>query len=122
MDSMDSMEEEPTREYASVDQILDTDLPEEDVEVRPGVWMRVRALTRAEMIRSGRLEENRARQEQFLVSIASIKPKLTEEDVARWQRASRFMELEKIGRKINELGGIGKDAAKSDVSDDGDES
>jgi len=118
MDSMDNAE----RQYATPEELFDVSLPEDDVQIRPGVWVRVRALTRAEMVRAGKLEENRLRQEQFLVAIASVQPKLTEEDVARWQRASRFMELEKLGRKINELGGIGKDAAKSDLSDDGDES
>jgi hypothetical protein len=112
-------EREDQLELITVDELFDVSLPEGDVEVRPGKWMRVRALSRAEMTRAQKLEGNRVKQEQVLVSTASVNPKLTEEDVARWQRASAFMELERVGRKINELSGIGKDAAKSDVPDDG---
>jgi hypothetical protein len=114
-------EEDPTeeRQFIAADDLFDVSLPEEDFEVRPGKWMRLRALSRAEMTRGQKLEDNRAKQEQYLVSLASVNPKLTEADVARWQRSSAFMELERVGRKINELGGIGKDAAKSDLHEDG---
>jgi hypothetical protein len=120
---MDQREEMDTEEHEIIglDDLFEVSLPEEDFEVRPGKWMRLRALSRAEMTRAGRLEDNRAKQEQFLISTAVVSPKLTEADVARWQRSSAFMELERVGRKINELGGIGKDAAKSDLHEDGDQ-
>jgi hypothetical protein len=105
----------------AVDELFEVSLPEGDLEVRPGKWMRLRALSRAEMTRGQRLEENRAKQEQYLVSTASVNPKLTEADVAKWQRSSAFMELEQVGRKINELSGIKKGADKSDLSADGED-
>jgi hypothetical protein len=118
---MSAEEIDPTgeREIISLDDLFDVSLPEADFEVRPGKWMRLRALSRAEMTWASRLEENRAKQEQYLVATAVISPKLTEADVAKWQRSSAFMELERVGRKINELGGIGTAAAKSDLSEDG---
>ncbi|MFL6145580.1 MAG: hypothetical protein ACJ72N_27430 [Labedaea sp.] len=120
---MNEREEDLTeeRQIIAVDDLFDVSLPEADFEVRPGKWMRLRALSRAEMTRAAKLEDNRAKQEQYLVSLACLEPKLTEADVARWQRSAAFMELERVGRKINELGGIGKDAAKSDLHEDGDQ-
>jgi len=118
---MDSMDEEAPRRYASADEFFSAELPEEDVEIRPGKWVRVRALTRAEMIRAQKMEDRRLDQERYLVSLALVQPRMTEDEVGRWQRSSAFMELERIGRVINRLGGIGRDAAKSDLHADGDD-
>lgn len=107
--------------YASADDLFDVQLAEEDFEVRPGKWVHIRALTRDEMMRGGKLDDNRPKQEQFLLSRAVLNPVLTEADVARWQKAANFMEVEMVARRINTLSGVGKDAAKSGVHDDGDE-
>lgn len=107
-------------ELITTDELFEPHLAEEDFEVRPGRKMRIRALSRMEMMRSGKLEDNRPKQEQFLLATAVLAPKLTEDDVARWQRAANFMEVELVARAINRLSGVGRDAAKSDLHADGD--
>lgn len=119
---MEELEAGEQRTLITPDELFDVTLEEEDYEVRPGRWMRIRALTRAQMIRAGKLEEDRAKQEQYLLSVALVQPVLTVDEVARWQRSAAFMEVEKVARAINRISGVGKDAAKSDVHGDGDES
>jgi hypothetical protein len=80
----------------------------------------VRALSRWEMIHVFKLESNRHKQEQAALAFGLVDPAMTEDDVAAWQKAAPAMEIEAVARKINELSGIGKDAAKSHVSGDGD--
>lgn len=115
---MDSSED---LELISVEELFEPHLPEEDFELRPGKKIRIRALSRAESIRAQKLEENRAKQEQYLLSVAVVAPVLTEADVARWQRSARIMDVEEVARAINRLSGVGADAVKSDLHDDGDE-
>jgi hypothetical protein len=117
---MDEMDDEE-RTFATPDDLFEVNLAEDDFEVRPGKWMHLRALSRAEMARAQRLEDNRAKQEQYLLSVAVLQPVLTEADVARWQRSASFMEVERVARRVNELSGIGKDAAKSDLHENGDD-
>lgn len=101
------------------DELFSAELREEEFEVRPGKTIRIRALTRAEMIQGATLEENRHKQEQYLLSRAVVSPVLTEEDVKQWQRRAAFMEVEHVSRAVNRLSGVGRDAAKSDVPEDG---
>jgi hypothetical protein len=118
--SMDEFEDEGQElEYATPADLAEVDLKEEDYDLGNGKKVRIRALTRLEMIRGGKLDDDRAKQEQYLLSTAVVKPTLTPADVARWQRAKSFMDVERVARKINELSGVGKDAAKSDVPGDG---
>jgi len=106
-------------EYATPADLAEVDLPEEDYDLGNGKKIRIRALTRAEMMRATRLDDNRPKQEQYLLSVAVIRPTLTEQDVAAWQRAKSFMDVEQVARRINALSGVGKDAAKSDLLGDG---
>lgn len=112
--------EAPERVYATVEQLRTVRLQEDDVEV-PGVgWVRVRAMSRWETTHIQGLGDNRQKQDAEAIRIATVRPLLTADDVSAWRKAGRVMELETIARKINELSGIGKDAAKSDVHADGD--
>lgn len=106
-------------EYASADDLFVVDLPEEDYVLPTGKKIRIRAMTRAESIRAGKLDGDRAKQEQYLLSQAVLTPRLTEPEVARWQRSSKLMDVEGVARAINRLSGVGADAAKSDLSGDG---
>jgi hypothetical protein len=117
---MDEFEDEtPELEYATPADLAEVDLAEEDYDLGNGKKLRLRALTRLEMMRSSKLDNDRPKQEQYLLSIAVIKPTLTPADVAKWQRAKSFMEVERVARRINALSGVGKDAAKSGLPDDG---
>jgi hypothetical protein len=113
-------EDEATElELISPEALFEPALIEEDYQVRPGFKMRIRALSRLEMMRAQKLDEDRPKQEQYLLSVAVLRPVLTPGDVARWQRAASVGEIERVARRVNALSGIGKDAAKSDLSDDG---
>lgn len=80
----------------------------------------VRGLSRWEMVAVQKLEDDRQRQDNLAVFYGLIEPDMTEDQVMAWRKAGGAMEIEGVARKINELSGIGKDAAKSDVPRDGD--
>lgn len=90
-----------------------------EVEIEGVGTIIVRGLSRWEMIHLQKLADNRHRQDAAALAIAMVEPKLTDEEAAAWQRAGGWAEIEAIAQKINALSGIGKDAAKSDVSGDG---
>lgn len=115
MDETNELEQQ----YATFDDLTIVDLPEEDYLLPSGKLLRIRALTRAESIRASKLEGDRAKQEQALLSMAVLRPKMTPDQVARWQASKAFMEVERVARAINKLSGVGADAAKSDLPDDG---
>jgi hypothetical protein len=91
-------------------------LPQEDVEV-PGVGtVRVRSLSRAEVMalqgteRPTPLELER----KFLVTCL-VDPVLTEDEVRQWQEASSAGEIEPVTRVISRLSGMDEKAAKEAV-------
>lgn len=79
----------------------------------------VRGLSRWEMIHLQKLADNRHKQDAAALAIAMVEPTLTDDEATAWQRAGGWAEIEAIAQKINELSGIGKGAAKSDLSGDG---
>lgn len=93
----------------------------EEVPVEGGT-VTVRGLSRMELILAQKLEHDRPKQEQFLLSVAMVEPELTEGEVKAWQKQiGTCGEIETVARKINELSGLGKDAAKSDLPGDGED-
>jgi hypothetical protein len=87
-------------------------LGEADVEI-PGVGtVRVRGLSRAEVMSIQNTAEGTEAIERKMLALALIDPKLTEEEVGKWQHASVAGELEPVTHKVTELSGMGKDAAK----------
>lgn len=88
----------------------------EDVEI-PGVGkVTVRGLTRKEMLlASQKYPDDDIAKERFNLSIAMVNPRMTMDDVNTWQENSEPNEINTVAMKINELSGIGKGAAKSDV-------
>jgi hypothetical protein len=102
---------EPVVEYASADDILATPadgggLDEEDVTIRPGVVVRVRELTRKEMLSLRAKNGDIGATEAAMVSMASVEPKLTERQVTLWQERKGFKELELVTRTISRLSGL----------------
>jgi len=94
-------------------------MPEADVDV-PGVGtVRVRGLSRWELITAQKLEGKTLEQERFILSKAMLDPQMGEDDIAAWQKVSGPMEINAVAEKVNELSGIGKGAAKSGVPGDG---
>lgn len=82
----------------------------------------VRGLSRHEMIEVFKLEDDRQRQDNLAVFYGTLEPKLTQDQVMAWRKTGSNEEIETIAKKINELSGVGKDAAKSEVSGDGEQS
>lgn len=83
-----------------------------EVEIEGLGPVTVRALSRMEMMISGKIDDS-VKQERFILSKAMVDPEMTEEDVAAWQKASIPGEINAVAGKVNELSGIGKGADKS---------
>lgn len=81
----------------------------------------VRGLSRYELLLADKkYPDDAMRKERFVLSVAVLDPKLSEDDVEVWQKASGPTEINRVADKVNELSGIKKGAAKSDVPADGD--
>lgn len=110
------------------DLLFKSRLDEADVDI-PGVGtVRVRGLSRVEVIAMRKATDNdpdtldgkRALViERKLIAAAMVDPKLTESEVARWQDAAPAGELEPVTARISELSGMVEGASKSGVPGDG---
>lgn len=91
-------------------------LPEADVEI-PGVGtVRVRGLSRVEVLsiqKLGRDGSNVGLIERHVVAMGMVDPALSVSDVERWQEASPGGEIDVVADRIRELSGIGEGAAKA---------
>lgn len=90
----------------------------------PGVGtVKIRALSRFEIIKAGQYADgDQLAQERYILSRAMLDPLMGEDDIAAWQKGSMPEEINPVANAINALSGIGKGAAKSDVSEVRDES
>lgn len=89
-------------------------LPEDDVEI-PGVGtVRVRGLSRQEMLDAakGHEDDDSLGMEREMLAYAMLDPKMTVDDVARWQQVSPASEINDVLNRVNALSGIGPGAAK----------
>lgn len=101
-------------------------LPEDEVPI-PGVGtVRVRGLSRWEVLAAQREQSKGAgAMERVMLRFGLVDPVLTEDEVARWQKSSPAGEIEPVARRIAVLSGIApgadKEAYKSlhDASDAG---
>jgi hypothetical protein len=90
-------------------------LPEENVEV-PGVGtVRVRSLSRAEVLEAKGTHLSPADEERKLLAASLVSPKLTEKAVAKWQAASAPGEIEKVVDAVVRLSGLDEGTAKEAV-------
>lgn len=87
-------------------------LPQADVEI-PGLGtVRVRGLSREEMLNSDAGELPTLLAERRLLAKGMVDPAMTEDEIALWQAASPAMEINIVSAKINELSGISAGVAK----------
>lgn len=107
-------------ERATKQALMTPHIKAEEVPVEGVGTVLVRGLSRWEMVEVQKLEDNRQKQDTLAVHYGMVDPEMDEHEVMAWRKAGAVMEIEAIARKINELSGIGKDAAKSDVPGDGD--
>lgn len=86
-------------------------LTEADVEVPDVGTVRVRGLNRVEAMQVQGAGSTEA-VERKMLAFGMVDPKLTEDDVRRWQEASAAGEMEVVSAKIAELSGLTPDAGK----------
>lgn len=112
-----------TSTYASIEDLTGPAEPETvDVTLPSGAVVKVRGLTRFELILSGKNTEDAALIERRNVSTCLVEPKMTLAQVEAWQkRPGSVRALGDITTAIRDLSGLGEDAAKSDVPADGDD-
>jgi hypothetical protein len=102
-------------------------LPEDDVEV-PGVGtVRVRGLSRAEVMLMRKATDTEAMDgsralilERKMLALGMVDPQLTEAEAGQWQHASAAGELDLVSDRIAELSGMAEGAPKSGLPGDGD--
>lgn len=100
----------------SREEILAKRLKERVVEI-PGVGqVKVRALTRDQVVKiRSDGEMDIAEMEQKLITAGLVEPQLSAEDVKAWYEGSPAGELSPVSEAITELSGLSVTAAKSDV-------
>ena len=91
-------------------------LGEADHEVEGVGTVRIRGLSRAELLGLQSLEGGALISDRRMVSLAVVDPKLTEDEVKTWQENSAPGEIEALTVAIAELSGLGVGAGKSGVS------
>lgn len=94
--------------------LLKARLPEADVDL-PGVGtVRVRGLSRAEVLEIQKVAgSGTAMLERRMIAVAMVAPRMSEGEVREWQEASPAGELEPVTDKIQELSGVAADSAKA---------
>lgn len=112
-------------EYASFDDLVAGSLDDdaEDVTLPSGKVVRVRGLSRHELMFNGKGTEDSAEIERRNVKSCLVEPKLTIQQVEQWQRRSAAGgDFRVLSEKIRDLSGLGEGADKSDLRDVRDES
>ena len=96
--------------------LLGRRLGEDKHEIEGVGTVRIRGLSRAEVIELQALEGGTAASDRRMVSWALIDPPLTEDEVRIWQENSAAGEIEALTLAIAALSGLDVGAAKSGVS------
>lgn len=106
--------------YAQFDDLLtQVDDLTEDVDLGNGRIVKVRGLTRYELILSGKGTDDAALVERRNLANCLVEPKLTLGQAEKWQKSSTPDAIAKVTNAIRRLSGLVEGAAKSDVSGDG---
>lgn len=109
--------------YASVTDLTSVGLEEADVQLPGGMVVRVRELSRAEVLRIRKEAGDDALKIERLSLVAGmVNPRMTVDEVAAWQRSSGVNRaIGVVQQRIQELSGMFEGAPKSDVARDGDD-
>lgn len=102
-------------DYASADDLVAGDLGDgEDLTLPSGRTVRVRGLSRHELIFGGKGTEDNALIERRNVVACLLQPKMTIAQVEAWQRNSLAGgDFRALSEKIRDLSGLGEGADKS---------
>lgn len=102
--------------YASAEHLTDAlELPSDDHELGDGTLVRVRALSRAEVLRIQTVGKDKPLElERLTVAAGMLIPRMTPEQVAVWQgNDPAGGDIGKVMEKIRDLSGLGEGAAKA---------
>jgi hypothetical protein len=110
-------------EYASVDDLVADEVTDNtaDVTLPGGRVVKVRGLTRYELLLNGKNTDDVALIERRNVATCMVEPPMTEKQVEQWQKAKNPIALGLVTTAIRDLSGLGEGAGKSDVPADGDD-
>ena len=110
-------------DYASLDDLTSESPVDQtaDVELSGGRRVKVRGLSRYELLLNGKGTDDSAEIERRNLACCMVEPKLNVAAVEKWQKNSKPGDIGKVTDAIRALSGLGEDARKSDVSDDGDD-
>jgi hypothetical protein len=102
------------------DTLLKPRLPEADVDI-PGVGtVRVRGLSRYEVLLAQKEQpKGVVAYERVMLRFGMVDPALTEDEATQWQKASPAGELEPVTRQIAALSGMGEGADKAQYKSHG---
>ena len=95
--------------------LLKPRLPEAEIDVEGIGTIRVRGLSRAEVMGARAVKDGPGKAlaiERKILSLALVDPEMTEAEVGQWQKASTAGEMEPVTEKVGELSGMTEDAAK----------
>lgn len=105
--------------YSSADDLTtgDLDLEGEDLKLPSGRLVRVRGLSRFEIITFGQDGASGDQIERRNIAACVLAPKLTPAQIERWQKSDTAGgDLRVLSEKIRDLSGLGEGAQKSHVA------
>lgn len=110
-------------EYASVDDLVEGDVTgtTRDVALPGGRAVKVRGMSRMELMLTRKGTEDPAVIEQRMLAFCLVEPRMTAKQVEAWQKASTPMVMAPVTEAIRELSGLGEGADKSDPGAAGDD-
>lgn len=110
-------------DYASIDELTCDEVSDNtaDVTLPNGKVVKVRGLTRYELLLNGKNTDDVLVIERRNVATCMVEPRMTEKQVEAWQKAKSPAALGLVTKAIRDLSGLGEGAGKSDVPGDGDD-
>lgn len=103
--------------YASLADLTAPAVPaatrEEDFELESGLSVRIRPLTRAEVMLIGKRDLPTDKKEAAYVAKAMVLPAMSEKDVAKWQDNSAAGDMQELVERIQKISGMSKKGAKA---------
>jgi len=95
------------------ERLLKRAFPTTDFEI-PGVGVvKLRGLSRGEVLEMNDRQPNPTEFDQFILSRAMVDPKMTEDEVGEWQKVALPNEIGKVVEEVLKLSGLQPGADKS---------
>jgi len=101
--------------------LLKSRLGEKTIPIEGVGTVRVRGLSRGEVLLLQKSSSNPTQLEQKIIAVGMVDPVMSEKEVATWQKVATSGEIDEVVSQINVLSGLAQGAQKSDVPGPGDE-